>query len=117
MSDHDLGEDAPLTDEQGREGIELAREMLMQHGGAAAFAAKLNEGILEMSGLDPRTFILVRIAAAAAMNAPAISWDVNLEMAEELGIESEEVLGVLVAVTPVIGAARFMQAVTHIIED
>lgn len=116
MSD-DNGEETPLTDDQPRDGIELVREELMREGGAMALAAHLNEGILEASGLDPKTFFLVRIAAGAALNLSKMGWDFNLEMAEELGLTAEDVLGVLVAIAPTIGTARFMQAVQHIVED
>lgn len=117
MSDEDLGEESTLTAEEGLAGLEAVREQILSGGGAMAYAAKLNEGNLELSGLDAKTYTLVRIAAAAAMNAPKVAWDFYLEVAEELGLESEDVLGVLVAVTPIIGTARMLQAVTHIVDD
>ena len=117
MSDETNGEEAPLDDAQISVGIELVREELMREGGAMAFAAKLNEGVLEGSGLDPKTFFLVRIAAAAALGAPKVSWDFNLEMAEEMGMDADDILGVQVAITPTIGTVRFLQAVEHIIEE
>lgn len=115
MSDEST--EAPLTETQASEGIEAIREQLLQGGGALAFVAKLNEGVNEISGLDARTFHLVRIAAGAAMNTPGVAWEFNLELAEELGITAEEVLGVLVAIAPIIGSARFLQAVTHIVSE
>ncbi len=106
----------PTSEELAR-GFELVREEIARRGGAIAFAAKLADGVLEMSGLDPTTYTLVRIAALAATGAPPMAWDLNLEIAEEMGISAEDILGVLVAVTPVIGTARFMDAVSQILED
>ena len=71
---------------------------------------QMNEGTLERSGLDSETFMLVRIAALAATGAPPASYLVNLKAAEELGVEPEQVQGVLVAVAPVIGGAAVAAA-------
>ncbi len=71
---------------------------------------QMNEGVLERSGLDGETFMLVRIAALAATGAPPASYLVNLKMAEELGVDPEQVQGVLVAVAPVIGGAAVAAA-------
>jgi 4-carboxymuconolactone decarboxylase len=71
---------------------------------------EMNEGILERSGLDAETFMLVRIAALAATGAPPASYLVNLEMASELGLSVEQVQGVLIDIAPVIGSARVASA-------
>ena len=72
--------------------------------------AQMNEGTLERSGLDPATFMLVRIAALAASGAPPVSYLMNLEAASELGVEPEQVQGVLVAIAPVVGGAAIAAA-------
>ena len=46
---------------------------------------------LEASSLDPETLALVRIAALAAVDAPPISYLLNLGMASEIGIDAEQV--------------------------
>jgi alkylhydroperoxidase/carboxymuconolactone decarboxylase family protein YurZ len=66
----------------------------------------MNEGVLDRSGLDPQTFMLLRIAALAATGAPPESYLVNLETASELGLTAEHVEGVLICIAPVIGSAR-----------
>ncbi len=73
---------------------------------------QMNEGTLERSGLDPQTYMLVRIAALAAVGAPPVSYLTNLEVAGELGVSVEQVQGVLVAVAPVVGGARVAEAAT-----
>jgi alkylhydroperoxidase/carboxymuconolactone decarboxylase family protein YurZ len=67
--------------------------------------AQMNEGTLERSGLAPPAYMLARIAALAAVGAPPASYLVNLTMAEELGVEPEQIQGVLVAIAPVVGGA------------
>ena len=71
---------------------------------------KMNEGIPERSGLDPETFMLVRIAALASTGAPPASYLLNLEVASEVGLTVEQVQGVLIAVAPVVGSARVASA-------
>ena len=71
---------------------------------------KMNEGIPERSGLDPETFMLVRIAALASTGAPPSSYLLNLEVAAEVGLTLEQVQGVLIAVAPVVGSARVASA-------
>jgi 4-carboxymuconolactone decarboxylase len=71
---------------------------------------QMNEGTLERSGLDPQTFMLARLAALAATGAPPASYLVNLKVAEEVGVDPEQVQGVLVAIAPVIGGAAVAAA-------
>ena len=71
---------------------------------------KMNEGVPERSGLDPETFMLVRIAALASTGAPPASYLLNLEVASEVGLTVEQVQGVLIAVAPVVGSARVASA-------
>lgn len=80
------------------------------------------EGIIQMmleasfkeSHLDPQTFMLVRMAALAAMDASPASWMMNLKVGKELGISEEDAMGTLVAIMPVIGTARVMSAAGNI---
>ncbi len=71
---------------------------------------KMNEGTPERSGLDPDTYMLVRIAALASVGAPPASYLLNLEAASELGLSVEQVQGVLIAIAPVVGSARVASA-------
>jgi alkylhydroperoxidase/carboxymuconolactone decarboxylase family protein YurZ len=67
---------------------------------------QMNDGVLDRSGLDEETFMLVRIAALASSGAPPASYLVNLGAASELGLDLEQVQGVLIAIAPVVGSAR-----------
>jgi 4-carboxymuconolactone decarboxylase len=71
---------------------------------------------LAASNLDPRTLILVRIAALAAVDAPPLSYVMNLGVAGEVGVESEQVRDVLAAIAPIVGTARVGSAVATMVE-
>ena len=71
---------------------------------------------IEASSLDAETLMLVRIAALAAVDAPAISYLMNLEAARELEIDAEQVRGVLTAIAPIVGTARTAAATGRIVE-
>ena len=65
---------------------------------------------LERSTLDPRELMLARIAALAAVDAPAASYLLNAGTAMEVGITLEDVQGVLIAVAPIVGTPRIVAA-------
>jgi alkylhydroperoxidase/carboxymuconolactone decarboxylase family protein YurZ len=71
---------------------------------------------IEASSLDPETLMLVRIAALAAVNAPSVSYLMNLEAAQELGIDAERVRGVFAAIAPIVGTARVASATGKIVD-
>jgi len=77
---------------------------------------RMHEGSLEESGLDPETFMLVRIAALTTLDAAPASWLVNLKISGEAGIAPERIVGTLVAIAPVIGTARVVSAACHIVQ-
>jgi len=68
------------------------------------------------SGLDPQTFMLVRMAALATLDAAPASWLMNIAVSGEAGLEPEMILGTLVAIAPVIGTARVVSADGHILQ-
>jgi alkylhydroperoxidase/carboxymuconolactone decarboxylase family protein YurZ len=68
------------------------------------------------SSLPDREMMLARIAAMAAMGAPALSYTINVGAAVESGITLEDAKGLLVAIAPVIGTARTAQATVAISE-
>lgn len=65
---------------------------------------------LERSTLEPRELMLARIAALAAVDAPAASYLLNAGTAMEVGITLEDVQGVLIAVAPIVGTPRIVAA-------
>jgi 4-carboxymuconolactone decarboxylase len=71
---------------------------------------------LAASSLDVETLALVRIAALAAVDAPPVSYLLNLEAASEVGIDPEQVRGVLAAIAPFVGTARVASATVKIVD-
>ena len=54
--------------------------------------------------------MLVRLAALVAVDAPAVSYLLNLGVASEVGLDAEQVRGVLAAVAPIVGTPRVTSA-------
>lgn len=77
-------------------------------------AIGLRELDRELSGLDPRTFALVKIAALIALDAPPASYAWQIANALESGVTPEDVLGVLRAVAPQVGGPRTVAAAAEI---
>ena len=77
--------------------------------------ASMTADSLEASSLDAETLMLVRIAALVAVDAPPISYAFNLEAAGDLGIDAEQVRGVLAAIAPIVGTTRVASAMGKIV--
>jgi alkylhydroperoxidase/carboxymuconolactone decarboxylase family protein YurZ len=60
--------------------------------------------------LDAKTAALVRLAALLSVDAATASCRATVELAYAAGATDEEMVGVLVAVAPVVGAARLVAA-------
>jgi 4-carboxymuconolactone decarboxylase len=71
---------------------------------------KMTEDSIEATGLDERTLMLVRIAALVAVDAPPVSYMLNLGVAGESGVDADDVQGVLTGVAPIVGTARVASA-------
>jgi len=78
--------------------------------------ASMTAESIEASSLDAQTLMLVRLAALAAVDAPPISYLMNLGIARELEIEPAQVQGVLAAIAPIVGTARVASATGRIVE-
>ena len=66
------------------------------------------------TGLDQQSFMLVRLAALVAVDAPPASYLLNLGAASEMGIDEEQVRSVLAAVAPIVGTTRVVSATGNI---
>jgi alkylhydroperoxidase/carboxymuconolactone decarboxylase family protein YurZ len=76
--------------------------------------AAMTDDSVERCGLASDTFMLTRIAALAASDAPPISYIANIDPALQAGMTAEKVQDVLVAIAPVVGTARVMTAAANI---
>ena len=73
-------------------------------------AVGLREAQLEATGLDARTFALVKIAVLIALDAPPASYAWQVANALEDGATAGDILGVLRAVAPQVGGPRVIAA-------
>ena len=78
--------------------------------------ASMTADSIEASSLDPETLILVRIAALAAVDAPPVSYLLNIGVAGEMGVDPEQIRGVLAAIAPIVGTARIASATGKIVD-
>jgi 4-carboxymuconolactone decarboxylase len=70
----------------------------------------VRETAQESSGLDPRSFALVKVATLIALDAPPASYLWQVAGALDAGATPQDLLGVLRAVAPQVGAPRAMAA-------
>jgi 4-carboxymuconolactone decarboxylase len=77
-------------------------------------AIGLRELNREATGLDPRTFALVKVAALIALDAPPASYAWQIANALEDGATPEDILGVLRAVALQVGGPKVIAAAPEI---
>ena len=70
---------------------------------------------VDHNSLSVREFMIARLAAMVAVDAPPISYFVSASAIEESGLTAEDIQGVMIAVAPVTGAPRVMSAGGHIL--
>lgn len=78
------------------------------------FLTDMTVASMERTELDQKTLMLVRLAALASVDAPPISYVVNLGVGGQTGIEAEDVQQVLIGIAPVVGTARIASAADKI---
>jgi alkylhydroperoxidase/carboxymuconolactone decarboxylase family protein YurZ len=72
---------------------------------------------IEASELDARSLMLVRIAALVAVDAPPVSYLMNLNAAASgSDVSADDVRGVLAAVAPIVGTSRVASATEKIVQ-
>jgi 4-carboxymuconolactone decarboxylase len=71
---------------------------------------------METSTLDEQTLMLVRVAALVAVDAPPASYLLNLGAAGEVGVSTEQVMGVLAGVAPIVGTTRVVSAAGRMVK-
>jgi alkylhydroperoxidase/carboxymuconolactone decarboxylase family protein YurZ len=70
---------------------------------------------IDHNSLSPREYLLARLAAMIAVDAPPLSWYATAPAIEESGLTAEDIQGVMIAVAPVVGGPRVMAAGGHIL--
>jgi alkylhydroperoxidase/carboxymuconolactone decarboxylase family protein YurZ len=77
-------------------------------------ALELREAARERSGLDARSFALVKIAALVALDSPPASYLWQVSSALDAGASPRDILGVVRAVAPQVGGPRAIAAAPEI---
>ena len=77
--------------------------------------ADITAASVEHNSLSPRDFMLARLSALIAVDAPPMSWIANASAISESGLTIDDVQGVMIAVAPVVGTTRVMAAGGHIL--
>jgi 4-carboxymuconolactone decarboxylase len=77
-------------------------------------ATELRGLLMEGSGLEPRAFALVKIAALVAVDAPPASYLWQISQALDAGVTPQDILGVLSAVAPQVGLPKVVAAAPEI---
>lgn len=73
-----------------------------------------DEASATVAGLEDRTHALVRIGTLVALNAAPVAYMSSVEAALKAGATYEEIVGVLIAVLPVVGVARVVSAAPNL---
>jgi alkylhydroperoxidase/carboxymuconolactone decarboxylase family protein YurZ len=76
---------------------------------------EINAASLARTELDARSLMLVRLAALAAVDAPASSYLLHIGPAVKVGLTAEDAEDVLVAVAPIVGTPRTALAAARIV--
>lgn len=77
--------------------------------------ARMTADSLEASTLDPETLMLVRLAALVAVGAQPVSYALNIDVGAELGLDADDIRGVLTAIAPIVGTAKVAAATGNIV--
>lgn len=64
----------------------------------------------DKSGLDPRTYALVKVAALIALDAPPASYLWQVGNAIDAGASAADLVGVLIALAPQVGGPKIVAA-------
>ncbi len=75
----------------------------------ASAAGPIEESNIDESGLDMRTHALVRLAALVSASERGTAYDEYVTTALDHGVTPGEIVGVLVALHPMVGTARITE--------
>jgi len=70
---------------------------------------------IEHCSVSPRDFMLARVAALIAVDAPPASYLANASAVAQAGLTADDVEGIMIAVAPVVGTPRVMSAAGQIL--
>jgi hypothetical protein len=77
--------------------------------------ADITTASIDHSSGSPREFMLARLAALIAVDAPPASYVANAPAVSEAGLTDEDIQRVMIAIAPVVGTPRVVSAAGHIL--
>jgi alkylhydroperoxidase/carboxymuconolactone decarboxylase family protein YurZ len=86
------------------------RRLALNDEEAVASVLGARDGVARWSDLDVKSQALSQLAALIALGADAASYDWAVGAALDVGGTEEEIIGVLLAIAPVVGVARLNAA-------
>jgi len=89
---------------------ERLRSLALSDDRFVAAVLGMGQDTIEASGLDPKTHAMVRLAALLAVDAAQSSYNASAELALASGASLDEIVGILIAVAPIIGLGRVVSA-------
>lgn len=92
----------------------ILRTLAIIDEGAIEKQAGLGLGLPEDSTLDPKTAALVRLGALAAIGSPPVGLEWSTTRALAAGATEDEIIDVLLAIAPVIGLSRAVEAAPEV---
>lgn len=76
--------------------------------------AQMTIGTKERSGLNDQTYRIARMAALVASDAAPVSYLANFAAGEQRP-PTEDIVGTLVAIAPIVGTAKVVSAASHMV--
>jgi alkylhydroperoxidase/carboxymuconolactone decarboxylase family protein YurZ len=77
--------------------------------------ADITTASIDHNSVPPRDFMLARLAALIAVDAPPASYLANASAVVQAGLTAEDIEGVMIAVAPIVGTPRVMSAAGQIL--
>jgi 4-carboxymuconolactone decarboxylase len=93
---------------------ELLRRLALNDEGALTSVLRALTTDVESSSLDAKTYALVRLAGLFAVESATASYAWSVSAALTAGATDEEIIGVLVALAPLVGVARVNWAASEL---
>ena len=77
--------------------------------------ADITAASIDHSSGSPREFMLARLAALIAVDAPPASYLANAPALADSGLTADDIQRVMIAIAPVVGTPRVVSAAGHIL--
>jgi 4-carboxymuconolactone decarboxylase len=93
--------------------VKLLRRLALNE--QSAVNAVMSSELGDVDTLDPRTAVLVRIAALLSVDADPATFQWAVELGIAAGVDDGDVYRTLVVVAPIIGMARLTSSLPHLL--